>query len=204
MPYPRTGRSAFGADPFDHGDPIVSLSIVPMIVVLLVLCLSILRTIPVPNHALLIDLPIIGDYDGMLPSNTPPVIVRLTADGRMAIDGVALADIVVERQLTRIKAEPIAPLIVFVADGNAAYDTVLRELDRFRRAGLIDWRSFCLGGLADHADFVKVGGWSPNAVYLNVTLATQPPQETYDRPLEFVDISAGADWRACDVPPNAG
>ena len=175
-----------------------------MIVVLLMLCLSILRTIPVPTHALLIDLPIIGDYDGMLPSNTPRVTVRPTADGRMSIDGVALADIAVERQLTRIKAEPIAPLIVFVADGDAAYDTVLRELDRFRHAGLIDWQSFCLGGLADHADFVKASGWSPSTPYLNVTLPMPRPQEIYDRPLEFVDIPAGADWRACDVPPNAG
>lgn len=112
--------------------PMMSLNMTPLIDVLLVLIVMMILTVPIVTHKVPLDLPHPG------PDNPgPPTVHRLdlAADGRLAWDGVAIADAALPARLAALKDEPDADLQI-AANAEARYERFDQTLATIKRAGI--------------------------------------------------------------------
>ncbi|BCA58694.1 hypothetical protein HMP06_1463 [Sphingomonas sp. HMP6] len=104
----------------------------PLIDVLLVLIVMMILTVPIMTHKVPIDLPQAG------PTNPGPHTVHrldLAADGRLAWDGVAIADGALPARLAALKNEVDADLHI-AANADARYERFDQTLATIKLAGI--------------------------------------------------------------------
>ena len=116
----------------DHTQPIMTMNLTPLIDVLLVLLVMMILTVPIVTNTVPLDLPPPG------PAPTQPHVVHrvdLGADGRLAWDGVAIADAALPAKLTAMKQGPAADLQI-AANAEARYERFDQTLATIKRAGI--------------------------------------------------------------------
>lgn len=116
----------------EHGQPMASMNMTPLIDVLLVLLVMMILTVPIITHTVPIDLP--------QPAPDPGVPHRfhrldLGADGRLAWDGASIADAALPAYLVALRRAPNADLQLATAASTryARFDQVLATI---KRAGI--------------------------------------------------------------------
>ena len=112
--------------------PMMSLNMTPLIDVLLVLIVMMILTIPIVTHKLPIDLPQPGPSN---PARHSLHRLDLGADGRLAWDGVAIADAALPARLAALQAEPDADLQI-AANAEARYERFDQTLAAIKFAGI--------------------------------------------------------------------
>lgn len=114
-----------------EAQPMMSLNMTPLIDVLLVLIVMMILTVPIVTHKVPIDLPQPGKSKG------PHTVHRLDlgADGRLAWDGVAIADAALPARLAQMKDEPDADLQI-AANAEARYERFDQTLATIKKAGV--------------------------------------------------------------------
>jgi biopolymer transport protein ExbD len=122
-PYPQFATSTSA--------PISDLNTTPLIDVMLVLLIMFIVTVPIATHKVEVDLP------QRKPGTSQPVIYRLNLDdaGRLALNGVPVAEADLPRHLAAVKAEPDSELH-FRTEGTARYEDFDRVLAAVKRAGI--------------------------------------------------------------------
>ncbi|MEG3175897.1 biopolymer transporter ExbD [Sphingomonas sp. RB3P16] len=116
----------------DHGQPMATMNMTPLIDVLLVLLVMMIITVPMITNTVPLDLP--------QPAPIPPrdhVFHRLDlrADGGLAWDGTAIADSALPAHLAALRRDPAADLQI-AADAAARYDRFDHTLATIKRAGI--------------------------------------------------------------------
>ena len=111
--------------------PMSELNTTPLIDVMLVLLIMFIITIPITTHKVPLDLPQPG------PERTEPVVHRLelAADGRITLDGAAIAGPVLSARLAAIAAEQNSDLALH-AHGEARYEHFDELMAQVKRAGI--------------------------------------------------------------------
>ena len=115
----------------DHGQPMMTMNLTPLIDVLLVLLVMMILTIPVMTHKLPIDLPQPGPTDAAHSVHR----VDLGADGRLAWDGVPITDVALPTKLAAFLREPAADLQI-AANAEARYERFDQTLATIKKAGV--------------------------------------------------------------------
>lgn len=113
-------------------EPMMSLNMTPLIDVLLVLIVMMIVTVPIVTHKVPIDLPQAG------PTNPGPRTVHrldLAADGRLAWDGVAIADGALPARLAALKNAADADLHI-AANADVRYERFDQTLATIKLAGI--------------------------------------------------------------------
>ena len=145
----RAGRHHLIGSPYDHGEPITRMSIIPMVSVFALINIVILASIPAPVHVLTIDLPM-PEFGGGPPDLISDPIgnsVRMDADGTIRWNGAAVSRMQLADLAQAILREEVEPYLVFTPDADAAYGDVLPVLNILRMSGI---QLFCFGDLAEH------------------------------------------------------
>jgi biopolymer transport protein ExbD len=115
-----------------QNQPLVAMNMTPLIDVLLVLIVMMILSILIMTHKVPIDLPQRG-----LVKPGPHSVHRLDlgADGRLAWDGVAIADAALPGRLSALQAEPDADLQI-AANAEARYERFDQTLAVIKLAGV--------------------------------------------------------------------
>ena len=112
--------------------PMGAMNMTPLIDVLLVLLVMMILTIPIMTHKVPIDLPPPGP---VVPTAHTTHRVDLGADGRLAWDGVAIADAALPARLAAMQREPAADLQI-AANAEARYERFDQTLATIKKAGI--------------------------------------------------------------------
>ena len=166
--------------PYDNGEPITRMSIIPMVSVFGLINILILASIPAPVHVLTIDLPMpeFGRSPPALISDPIGNMVRMDADGTIRWNGAAVSTMQLADLAQASLREEVEPYLVFTPDANAAYGDVLPVLNILRMSGV---QMFCFGGLAEHRSLGRGGALPTLASAAHIRLETitmsLPPEQ---------------------------
>ncbi|MGB3167218.1 MAG: hypothetical protein WBA68_10640 [Alteraurantiacibacter sp.] len=126
---------------FDHGEPIIFLSVVPIAGVVLIAATLLAMTYKPPTHAVTFDLP--QPYPWLdeapaLPVNT----LGLTKTGQRTWNGQAFSEAEVLEMLRDNRRRPVEPILRFEPDPDASYGDAARLLALVEFAG-VSWYRLC-------------------------------------------------------------
>jgi biopolymer transport protein ExbD len=128
-----TGDISPEADAVQDAAPLIEMNTTPLIDVLLVLIVMLIITIPVPLHAVKLDMP-----SRQLATTVPEVVVlKIDAKGFMVWDGDTLASLAdVNARMAAAAAQNVQPEIHLQPSSDAPYAFVAGVLVMAKRAGL--------------------------------------------------------------------
>jgi biopolymer transport protein ExbD len=128
-----TGDISPEADAVQDAAPLIEMNTTPLIDVLLVLIVMLIITIPVPLHAVKLDMP-----SRQLATTVPEVVVlKIDAKGFVVWDGDTLASLAdVNARMAAAAAQNVQPEIHLQPSSDAPYAFVAGVLVMAKRAGL--------------------------------------------------------------------
>lgn len=152
MPLSNQRKATAIGSPYDHGEPITRMSIIPMVSVFALINIVILATIPAPQHVLTIELPLIDSSYG-IEGVSDPIYNRVSvaSDATITWNGAPVSAAQLADLLNATLSQPVEPYVLFMPDPDAAYGDVLPVLNLVRMSGITD---FCFGGLEQHRHLV--------------------------------------------------
>jgi biopolymer transport protein ExbD len=118
-----------------HGSALLGeINVTPLVDVILVLLLVFMVTAPMMSRGIDVTLPVAGVRDTTPEERTA---VTVTAQGRMDLDGRAVASLVILEELVKQKMEARQSKVVYLrADEALRYGKVIEVVDVLKRAGV--------------------------------------------------------------------
>ena len=135
------------AKPYDHGQPIASLSLAPLAGIILVIVLVLAALRPPVTHAVLVDLPYPNPEMDIRVLSPPSNRLSIDAAGSIAWNSQIVSPAELDRVLKHTLSENPQPTLQFEPAANAPFAKVLSVMEQVRTAGLID-HCFRFAGIA--------------------------------------------------------
>lgn len=125
---------AFGQ--LDHGSdaqPMREINVTPLVDVMLVLLVVFIITAPLLTHQVKLNLP---KASGQASSTQHPLSISLTRDGQLYLDAHVVSETDLQQKLQQSVAAGEQPTVELRADGELAYQSVVRVMALVQNAGV--------------------------------------------------------------------
>ena len=120
----------------DDGEPMMEMNTTPLIDVMLVLLIMFIITLPIPTHAVKVDLPVNSKNTAPPPVDPQKNKITIDPQGVVAWNGAAVDEATLRQYLDQTAAMDPEPELHFQPDAAAKYDQVDRILAVIRRSAV--------------------------------------------------------------------
>ena len=158
---------------FDHGEPIIFLSAVPIAGVVLIAATLLAMTYKPPTHAVTFDLPQPYPWREEAPA-LPVDTLGVTASGQRTWNGQPVSEVEVLEKLRANRRLPVEPILRFEPDPDASYGDAARLLALVEYAG-VSWYRLCFANAYAFREY-EVEQPQPNATDGRPTPITCDPR----------------------------
>ncbi|MBB5714076.1 ExbD/TolR family protein [Sphingomonas aerophila] len=119
----------------DDGEPMMEMNTTPLIDVMLVLLIMFIITLPIPTHAVKVDLPV-NSKTPQNPIDSEKNKVTIAADGAIAWNGSPVNELTLRQYLDTTAGMNPEPELHFQPDPAAKYEVVDRVLAVIKRSNV--------------------------------------------------------------------
>ena len=119
----------------DDGEPMMEMNTTPLIDVMLVLLIMFIITLPIPTHAVKVDLPV-NSKTPQNPIDSEKNKVTIAADGAIAWNGSPVNELTLRQYLDQTAGMNPEPELHFQPDPTAKYEVVDRVLAVIKRSNV--------------------------------------------------------------------
>jgi biopolymer transport protein ExbD len=119
----------------DDGEPMMEMNTTPLIDVMLVLLIMFIITLPIPTHAVKVDLPV-NSKTPQNPIDSEKNKVTIAADGAIAWNGSPVNELTLRQYLDTTAGMNPEPELHFQPDPTAKYEVVDRVLAVIKRSNV--------------------------------------------------------------------
>ena len=120
----------------EDGDPMMEMNMTPLIDVLLVLLIMFIITLPIPTHAVKVDLPVNDPRNRTPPVDPQKNKIIIDAAGTVSWNGVPVDEVTLRTYLDAAAAINPEPELHFQPDPAAKYDKVDQTLAVIKRSAV--------------------------------------------------------------------
>ena len=147
--YPRRGRTY---KPYDHGEPLRWISLVPLAGIFAIAGALIASTYGLTPNAITVDLPAPYPESEVVPLTPPVNRLILREDGAILWNGERVSEAQLGAILDDPRRKAEGPALLFTPEPDVRYQQAVRVLDLLRRHGAID-RCFRFSGIQHYRQF---------------------------------------------------
>jgi biopolymer transport protein ExbD len=119
----------------EDGEPMMEMNTTPLIDVMLVLLIMFIITLPIPTHAVKVDLPV-NSLNNPPPIDSQKNKVSIAADGSIAWNGAPVDEVTLRQFLDQTAGMNPEPELHFQPDPQARYEVVDRVLAVIKRSSV--------------------------------------------------------------------
>ena len=120
----------------DDGEPMMDMNTTPLIDVMLVLLIMFIITLPIPTHAVKVDLPVNDPRNQKPPVDPQKNKIIIDAAGTVSWNGQPVDEVTLRQYLDTAAAINPEPELHFQPDPQAKYDTVDQTLAVIKRSAV--------------------------------------------------------------------
>lgn len=173
----RRSRYRLHSQPYDHGEPLRWLSLVPLAGIFAIAGALIASTYGLTPHAVMVDLPPPdpGNETGIL----TPAVDRLTleADGTIFWNGSKVNEVQLGEILSHPRRADSGAALLFTPDADVPYFRALQVLDVIRQHGALD-RCFRFSGIQRYRKYEDPDSFDNLVPYVREDCPPIPPEQT--------------------------
>ncbi|SEN24306.1 outer membrane transport energization protein ExbD [Sphingomonas gellani] len=120
----------------DDGEPMMEMNTTPLIDVMLVLLIMFIITLPIPTHAVKVDLPVNSPNTPKPPIDAEKNKVSIAQDGTISWNGAPVDEVTLRQYLDQTAGMNPEPELHFQPDPQARYDVVDKVLAVVKRSNV--------------------------------------------------------------------
>ena len=120
----------------EDGEPMMEMNTTPLIDVMLVLLIMFIITLPIPTHAVKVDLPVNDPRNQTPPVDPQKNKIIIDAAGTVSWNGAPVDEVTLRQYLQQSLRLPVEPELQFQPNAQTRYVVVDEVLAEIKRAGV--------------------------------------------------------------------